>query len=384
MIRSFLNIFKGAVVLLLFFSNAVASQNVVVTDSIKTAFLPALSFNSDFGFLAGGLLQKFHYKQHTQPFYSFTRIAAIASTKGLASALIEHDKPYAFGRGLRFKNQFYISRFFQDSFYGVGSYGKINDSFNASTDLFTFQSFSFGLNSELRIPVRAGHKNSLDILAILNFDYETPWDNDANSLISQQEPLGEQGGRTVHIGTGFIWENRNSEFRPTRGNYAESSIEIGQTWYGSSYNTLVFKAEARQYLSFFLIREITWANRVFAKNTSGEVPYWKLAHAGDEESLRGYPSRRFMDDNVILLNTELRTWLFKIKPIKGEFGGTLFFDVGRTYSNGDSFNTVFNDLKYSGGLGGTSSFFTSDFIMRIDVGFSEEGTGVYFTAGYMF
>ena len=58
--------------------------------------------------------------------------------------------------------------------------------------------------------------------------------------------------------------------------------------------------------------------------------------------------------------------------------------MGRTYPNGESFDNIFNDLKYSYGLGGTSSFFTPDFVLRCDVGFSEEGVGVYFTAGYMF
>ncbi len=386
MIKPFIIKLKGAVLLLLFCSGPVLAQqhNTAVTDSIKRAFLPALSYNSDFGLMAGGLFHRYHYKGDNKPFYSFTQIAAIASTKSLASFLIEHDKPNAFNSNLRFTNSIYVSRFFQDNFYGIGSYQKIDDSFNASTDLYTFNSFSFGISSELRVPLKRSDRNSLDILAILNFDYKTPWNNDSNSLISQQAPIGEKGGRTFHLGTGFLWENRNSEFRPTYGNYVESSLEVGQTWFGSSYNTSIVRFDARQYVSFNLIKEITWANRFYTKQTAGEVPYWKLAYAGDEETLRGYPNRRFMDDNVVLFNTELRTWLFKIDAIKGEFGGTLFFDVGRTYPNGASFSDITSDLKYSGGLGVTSSFITPDFILRTDVGFSEEGIGIYFTAGYMF
>lgn len=387
MIKQIKYFFKGAVLLLLFYSAPVSAQssnNVVVTDSIETAFLPALSYNTDFGFMTGGLVQRFHYKKDVKPFHSFIQAAAIVSTKGLASALIEYDKPNAFNSNKRFINQFYISRFLQDSYYGIGSYQKIDDSFNSNNTLYSFQSFSTGLDSRLRIPLNKEDNTSLNLLAILNFDYNTPVDNGPDRLITQQQPLGIEGGRTLHLGTGFIWENRNSEFRPSKGNYIESTIEVGQTWFGSSYDTFVFQADLRKYLSFFLLKEVTWANRFFTKNTSGDVPYWKLAYAGDEESLRGYPSNRFLDDNVILFNTELRTWLFNIKAIKGEFGGTLFFDVGRTYPNGESLDVIFNDLKYSYGLGGTSSFFTSDFILRTDLGFSEEGVGVYFTAGYMF
>lgn len=381
----FSKILKGVVLLLLFFSPKVFGQNrTVVTDSIEVAFLPALSYSTDFGFMFGGLVQKFHYKKDISPFHSFTQVAAIISTKGLASALIEHDKPNVFNSKNRFINQFYISRFLQDTYYGIGSYQKIEDSFNSNNQLYSFESFSVGLDSRLRIPIQSDTQFSFNLLAILNYDYTTPVDNGPDRLITQQQPLGINGGQTVHLGTGFILENRNSEFRPTKGNYVESSIEIGQTWYGSSYNSFVFSADMRKYLSFYLPKEITWANRLFMKNTAGEVPYWKLAYAGDEESLRGYPSNRFLDDNVILFNSELRAWLFNINAIKGEFGGTLFFDVGRTYSNGASLDTIFNDLKYSFGLGGTSSFFTPDFVLRADLGFSEEGMGIYFTAGYMF
>ncbi|MEP1139283.1 MAG: BamA/TamA family outer membrane protein [Balneola sp.] len=376
---------KGVVLLLLFFSTSVFAQNKqVVTDSLEIAFLPALSYSSDFGFLFGGLIHKYHYKKDVEPFHSFTQVAALISTKGLASGLIEHDKPFAFNSKNRFINQFYVSRFLQDTYYGVGSYQKINDSFTAKNTLYSYQSFSIGFDSRLRVPLSKKDNTSLNLLAILNFDYVTPVDNGPDRLITQQQPLGVDGGRTLQFGTGLIWENRNSEFRPTRGSYLESSIEIGQKWFGSSYNTYVFEADLRKYISFFLLKEITWANRFYTKNTGGEVPYWKLAYAGDDETLRGYPSDRFLDDNVLLFNTELRTWLFNIEAVNGEFGGTLFLDVGRTYPNGESLVTIGNDLKYSFGVGGTSSFFTPDFVLRCDVGFSEEGTGVYFTAGYMF
>jgi len=378
---------KGAVLLLLFCSAELSAQNspnVVVTDSIETAFLPALSFKSDLGFLAGGMVQRFHYAEKVKPFYSSSRIVAVASTKGLASFLIEFDKPDAFNTNYRLTNSLIVSRFLQDNYYGIGSYEKIENSFNASTNLYSFNSFTVGVYSELRVPTYKTSKNQLDVLTFLNFDYETPWDNDSSSLISQQQPIGFKGGRSVNLGLGLIWENRNSEFRPTSGNFIESSFESGQNWWGSSYNSYAFKFDVRQYYTFNFIKNITFANRLFTKQTFGDTPYWKLAYAGDEETLRGYPSKRFMDDNLILFNTELRTWLFNIDAVGGEFGGTLFFDVGRTYPNGESFDNIFNDLKYSYGLGGTSSFFTPDFILRCDVGFSEEGVGVYFTAGYMF
>jgi hypothetical protein len=84
------------------------------------------------------------------------------------------------------------------------------------------------------------------------------------------------------------------------------------------------------------------------------------------------------------MNTELRTWLFDFPTYDVKFGGTLFFDIGRTFSNDTPMQDVIDDLKYTYGLGGTSSFFNENFIFRADLGFSEDGYGLYFTAGYLF
>lgn len=378
----FINISKGAVLLLLFFSTNTAAQ--IVTDSIKTAFLPAISYNSDFGLASGGLLHRFHYKGDTEPYYSFVQVAAIFSTKGLASTLIEWDKPHIFKSNYRLTSSIYAARFFEDNYYGYGNYTKIEDSFNVVPEVYNYNSVSAGFDARLRIPIFDTQRSSIDIISIINFDYKTPFNSENTQLIVQESPLGVDGDHSLHLGTGLIWENRNNELRPTKGTYAETNIEVGQKWFGSGFNTFIFKAEASSYLSFHLLKEITWANRISVENTSGDVPYWKLASLGDEETLRGFPSQRFLDDNSILFNTELRTWLFNIDLLNSEFGGTLFFDIGRTYANKTDFSSILRDLRYSFGFGGTSSLFTPDFVLRTDVGFSKEGIGIYFTSGYMF
>ncbi|MFV1883644.1 MAG: BamA/TamA family outer membrane protein [Balneola sp.] len=362
------------------------AQSNHASDSTEFAFLPAIAFNSDLGFIVGGITSLYNYKNDIRPFYSYINIAGIFSTKGLASFEIALDKPFAFGTNMRLTSSFYTSRFLEDTYYGIANYQKLEqDPPDGNPDYYLFKSFSSGFNGMLRIPASINAKQQqLDVLAILNLDYQTPWENGTERLISVQEPAGFKGGRTFMIGTGIIWEARNSEFNPTKGNYLETSIEIGNKLWGSSFNNFVLKHEMYHYLTFHLIKDITLANRFYAKHTSGETPYWKLAYAGDEETLRGYPSRRFLDDNVAILNTELRTWLIDFPSLDMKFGGNLFFDVGRTFPNGSSLNTITSDLKYTFGFSGTASFFTPDFIIRGDVGFSEEGTGVYITTGYMF
>lgn len=367
------------------FSFKTFAQQTAQQDSVSFAFLPALSYNSDFGFILGGLGSRYHYKENVSPFYSYYNIAAILSTRGLASVKVLTDKPNAFGKDVRVTNTLSLSRFFEDNYFGIGSYDKITETPDGFPDFYNFQSFSVGFRNTVRFPLlKSGNTKQLDAHTIINLEYETPWDNNSDRLISISRPLGIEGGRTFMLGAGIVWEGRNNEFRPTKGNYIETSFEIGQKFWGSSFNNSIFKFDARQYLSFFLIREITFANRILFNHTNGQTPYWQLSYAGDEETLRGFESKRFLDDNSLIYNAELRTWLFDIESIETKIGGTLFFDTGRTFPNGMSFSSITSDLKYSFGFGGLVSLFTPDFIVRTDFGFSEEGLGVYFTSGFMF
>lgn len=371
--------------LLIIFQNSVSGQSFEKSDSVKYAFLPAIAFNSDLGFIIGGITNRYDYRNESQPFYSFTNISAIFSTKGVASFELSVDKPKAFGTNMRLTSSLYAFRFLQDTYFGTANYTQINFNSNELSKYYQFQSFSLGFNTTLRIPLlKKTSTRQLDLLAVLNLDYETPWENGSDRLITLERPLGFRGGRTFMLGSGLIWEGRNSEFNPTKGTYVETSLELGNKIWGSSFNTLVLKHDMRHYLTFHIIKDITFANRLFLKHTSGQTPYWKLAYAGDDQTLRGYPSKRFLDDNVVILNNELRTWLFDFPSINTKLGGTIFVDVGKTFSNQTSINTLTRELKYTYGFGGTSSLFTPDFIIRADIGFSDEDTGVYITIGYMF
>lgn len=370
---------------IILFHISVFGQSGDVTDSTKFAFLPALAYNSDLGFIGGGIGSLYHYRNDRWPFYSFTNISAIFSTRGIASFDITYDKPQFLNSNVRLTTRAYISRFLENTYFGIANYQKVTDTPANLPNYYTFQSFSWGYNATFRLPTIKNNTNKrLDILAILNFDYETPWGNGSDRFISVEQPIGITGGRTFQLGTGFIGENRDSEFNPTKGIYSEASIEIGNKMWGSTFNNIIFKYDLRHYLSFHLLKDVVFANRFSATHTSGDVPYWKLSYAGDNETLRGYSAKRFLDDNAVIFNNELRTWLFDFPSIDTKLGGTLFVDIGRTFRNGTSIKSLTNKLNYSFGFGGTASFFTPDFIIRGDVGFSDEGMGIYISTGYMF
>jgi outer membrane protein assembly factor BamA len=379
--------FRAIVFIALFcFSNIQQSNaQTVVTDSTEFAFLPAIAFNSDLGLIGGGVANWYIYKDDTYPFFGFINLSAIISTKGLASFSLLYDKPYAFNKDLRLTSEIYASRFFEDTYFGIANYSTIDNPPEDNPDFYLFKSFSAGFRVNGRLPlIRPTSRSQLDANLIVNYRYETPWDNGTDRLITNEAPLGVDGGTTAMLGAGLIWEARNSEFLPTKGSYASSSLEVGNSLWGSSYDLTVFESDLRYYFTFTLLKPITFANRINARFSNGEIPYWKLSYAGDDETLRGYESRRFTDDHAIVLNSELRTWLLEFPEFDTRFGGTLFMDTGRTFSAGTTFEQITNDLKTTFGFGLLASLFTPDFIIRGDFGFSEEGIGVYFTTGFMF
>lgn len=379
---------KGAVALLLLFCGlqpVAAQPNVSPTDTLIHAFLPALGYNSDIGLLGGGIFSRYHYKGGIRPYYSYTDVNAAASTRGLFTAKILHNKPQVAGSDVRLNAQLYVSQFFQNQYYGIGNYAKLAKAPANDEHFYQFKSFSAGFDITLLKPVaRLPNGGHFFAMGLINFDFENPWGNPDTRLIAIAQPRGISGGRTAALGAGILWENRNSEFAPTKGNYLMATAEVASQYMSSSYNYLSLKTDARAFISFYLLREITFANRVVFQHNSGQIPYWKYAALGGDESMRGYPENRFLDDNALYLNTELRTWLLTFPEHDVKLGGTLFVDMGRTFANGTALDNVFSDLKYTAGFGATSSFYTAEFILRIDVGFSEEGHGIYFTAGYLF
>ena len=361
------------------------AQEQTTSDSTDFAFIPAIAFNSDQGFIFGGVVNLYKYKDETRPFYSYTVLSGIFSTKGLANFSVFYDKPHAFGKDLRITTGLYGGRFFEDAFYGIGNYQKITDSPPGLPNYYLFQSFSLGLESIGRFPIKkVSDYQQLDASLLVDLVYETPWENDTDRLIMRELPIGVEGGKSFMLGTGLTWEGRDSEFTPTKGNYASISFRTGQKLWGSDYTLSLLRYDLRQYATFHLIKDITFATRFSSIHSYGDVPYWKIPYAGDDETLRGYVYRRFMDDNVSILNTELRTWLFDFPSWTTKIGGTLFFDTGRTYPRGSSLSDITSDIKYTFGFGGLFSLFTPDFIIRGDFGFSDEGMGVYFQIGYMF
>jgi hypothetical protein len=127
-----------------------------------------------------------------------------------------------------------------------------------------------------------------------------------------------------------------------------------------------------------------------------EVPFWELEDLGGDDTLRGFFPHRFLGNERILLNAEYRfpVWEFDLLHVwYVHVGGALFGSVGRVFLSPSELAhfgvpqtaaSLSDDVQYDYGFG--LRFAVAEAIVaRVDIGFSEENTGlVYLAFGHAF
>lgn len=373
--------------LLLFSSSGLSAQptSELPADSVKYGYLPALGYSSDTGFVGGGLVSRYHYREGVQPFQSFMQSAAIATTKGLFSFLLAYDQVETFGYPVRTRSQIEFGRILETTYFGLGNDSSFDDELWKDGYYF-FENYFVGLQLGARKviwenPERKG--THLDLLGIVDFHRISPQTRNAQNLLVDQNPDYIDGTWLLLPGIGLQWENSDSEFAATRGNKVKLELRAspGLVSPHALWNVQFF---ASQYASAKIIFPVTAAFRVNYNHAGGDVPFWFAPYAGGEYSIRGYPQNRFRGDAALSYSAELRTWLIQVPSAGFRLGGHLFTDGGRVYESDRIIPDFFKEHHRTLGLGSAMSLFTYDFIVRADLGFSDEMSRFYLGIGYTF
>lgn len=356
-------------------------ESQVGQDSLSTALVPAVGYSSNEGLLGGLIFSRYDYRGNEQPFNNVLESSAIATTKGFIEVGATFEKTQSFGRELRSIADVYFYRYTQDQFFGVGNETSFSDQ-QWDDDYYFFRSIGFSLDYKIRKPIVKGEGSQLDLQFGATTEYHIPYVDQHQSSFAQQMPNGSDGGWVNGLSGGLIWENRDSEFDPQKGNRAELSFRGAPKWIGN-YGLATARLELRQYFNLF--DWLTVANRLEARHAEGDIPYWELSTLGDNNTLRGYPLNRFKGNTSLAYTLELRTWLLKFPDFYGlKFGGQLFTDTGRVFTEADNANDLFEGYHQTVGFGGAMSILNPDFILRGEIGFSEDVSRIYIGIGYMF
>ena len=354
-------------------------------DSVKIGFLPALGYSSDVGLLAGGVFSRYHYQDGLSPFRNQFAGSALATTKGLFSVSLQYEQVQTFGQDIRSKSNLSIGRIREATYFGFGN----NSAFDKSlwNEGYYFYETYFGLvELYARKPIWKSNSitGKLDWVLVSNLSMESPQSGSQTNQLFQDQPEFLDGLWVWETGTGLVWENRDDEFAPTRGNTARIEVRVapGLLLDNSSWQV---QFQASQYATRQIwLFPVTAAIKLGWHQAGGQTPFWRLPQAGGEFSLRGYAEGRFIADASLYYTAELRTWLIQYPDLGFRLGGQLFTDGGRVFTQDKIVSDFFNDHKRTIGLGGAMSIFTNDFIVRGDLGFSDELIRFYLGIGYTF
>jgi outer membrane protein assembly factor BamA len=186
------------------------------------------------------------------------------------------------------------------------------------------------------------------------------------------------------------YDSRDSVDIPRSGTLGRLYYGIADRRFGSSISYNRFGGELRQY--YTVGERITFAGHVFNEYepVNGEIPFWSQARLGgdeslltDQETLRGYGAGRFIDNNLFVMNVEMRTrvWDKTIFGTHGILELAPFAEAGRVAHN-LAYNP-FSELHPVGGIGFRA--IAEPFVVGfVDVGWGGEGAAVFSGINYPF
>jgi hypothetical protein len=350
-------------------------------DSLVQAFVPVFGYGSSEGFLGGLLYNRYDYRGGVEPFNNYLESSALISTNGFIEIKTRYEQTESFGRPLRSIVETYFNRYKNDSYFGIGNDTEFSNSL-WDNNFYYFESIAVGADYRLRTPIYSNQKQQVDFVSGVAVEYHIPYSNGNETAFAQYTPNGSSGGWSTPLHGGLIWENRDNEFDPGRGNRLEFKLRGIPALLGS-FRMASAEIDLRQYISPF--KRLTVAGRLMGRYATGDIPYWELSKLGDNETLRGYPLNRFQGDAMLAYNLELRSWILKFPQWYDlKFGGQLFTDGGRVFTGADDSADLFKNYKQTFGIGGSMSILSPDFILRGDIGFSEDMTQLYVGIGYLF
>ncbi|MEX0778664.1 MAG: BamA/TamA family outer membrane protein [Balneolales bacterium] len=323
------------------------------------------------------------YGSDYQPYKSFLDLSAVVTTNGFVNVQLLYDKPDIFGSNARSNIEVFGNRRLNDNYFGIGNSSGFNHGL-WDDDYYNFESISFGASVRTRHPVYRHNDRRLDILSLGSVSYNIPYDDDSDRLIGQEKPVGFVGGWLNYIGTGVMWESRDQEFTPTRGNQSRLEFYLMPKMLLSDYQMATIYAETRQYINFKFLSNTVLALRGGFEHSIGDVPYWQLPKIGGESTVRGYPFARFRGNSALFYNVELRNWVVSNEFYDVRLGVHAFSDAGRVFDKlGDWENPLANH-KRTYGAGLAFAPYDSDVILRMDYAFSSDMRRLYISFGYLF
>jgi outer membrane protein assembly factor BamA len=282
-----------------------------------------------------------------------------------------------------FEGRFYFEKDPTERFFGIGNDSRLGNETNYTTNQFYgLAVLGLNLSEQLqlaytfrprRIRIERGAFNNLPPVFKL---FPTV--------------KGIDGGSEVLNQFTATYDTRDSIEIPRKGGLGILFFDVVDRRFGSSFSYTRFGGELRRY--YAVNDKVTLVGHAYVEYmpSAGEAPFWGRSRLGgqeslliDQQTLRGYGAGRFVDNNVAVVNAEVRTrvWERDIFGTHGILELAPFLDIGRV---GHSIGyDPFEDLHTVGGIGfrGIALPFVVGYV---DVGYGGEGVAVFSGINYPF
>lgn len=176
-------------------------------------------------------------------------------------------------------------------------------------------------------------------------------------------------------------DTRNRGMLPYRGINWHTELTGMQQTNGQHKRYGKLSSEFSFYIPLIGDSSFVMANRFAAGTTFGDPAFFQMMPIGGTQILRGFHTNRFVGKTAVYHNFELRLKLFDFTSylLPGSVGLIGFNDLGRVWLPGESSH------RWHDGYGGGIYIIPVElFLIQAVVGFSEEGTLPYITAGFRF
>ena len=353
---------------------------VLFTDSksqITDILAPDAEVNTTLG--AGGTFRYLSYPSEDTNWYA----TAGGQVKIARRVDIDFQTGRTHKRWWSFEGRFYFEKDPTERFFGTGNDSRLGNQTNYTTNqVYGLGVFGLNLTENLQLALNFRPRRvRIEKGAFHNLPQ-------IRKLFPHQK--GINGGSEVLNQLVLAYDTRDSLEVPRHGGVALLYFGLADRHFGSSASYTRFGGELRRY--YAVNERITLAGHAFAEyNPSGnETPFWSLARLGgqeslltDQETLRGYGAGRYIDNNSVVFNGEVRTrvWDHDIFGTHGILELAPFMDIGRVAHN-LGFSPL-DELHTTGGIGfrGIAEPFVVGFV---DVGYGGEGVAVFSGINYPF
>jgi Omp85 superfamily domain len=346
-------------------------------NQISSIFAPDVSHDTKLGF--GGNVRYFAYPSADTQWY-----AVAGAQQKIARSV---DLSYATGRTREtwysFEGRLFFERDPTDRFYGFGNDSPESGQSNYTTEqVYVRGKLGWNLNKAFQLALVARPR----YVRIL----QGAFTNIPQTTTVYPNAKGVDGGSEIYGEMRATYDTRDSVDIPRRGGLALLYAGTAQRalFSSSSYNRVGLSAHHY----WTLAPRLTFAAHGYLQYmpSGNEAPFWARGRLGgdssilyDQQTLRGFGTGRFNDNNLSVGNFELRTRVYELSIMNtpGILELAPFFEAGRVFH--EMSGNPFEALHPVGGIGfrGIAEPFVVGFV---DIGFGGEGSAVFAGIDYPF